>query len=293
MIQFKKVRFLAAFAASLALPFATYAQGQTPAQPSPPKRPAILIDNWGTVPDVQYMKQLQAAGFEVDAINHRELTWERLKQYNALVLLDFPQEGTVKNGPEGGPGSGPNLEQTLALADQFLAAGGGVMINLVQHGNGAVFYNTTQKALARWGARRPQERVVLPPDQIVRHPRLGMPFFHTANVAAGPVSEGVKGVWYPLGGYSWQMVAGPIDVDATWNVVLRAPKGSRTEPIPLPERKPGIPYYDAPFVRPAGVTEPAVFAIRDLGPGRLALFHASPKFHFESGLSWVHNGAML
>ena len=113
-------------------------------------RPAILIDNWGAVPDLQYMKQLQAAGFEVECINHNQLTWDRLKQYNALVLLDFPQEGQVTQAAEGGPASGPNLEQTLALVDQFLAEGGGVMVNLVQHANGAGFYNTTQKALARW-----------------------------------------------------------------------------------------------------------------------------------------------
>ena len=267
---------------------ATAAEGEA----SKPDQPAILIDNWGTVPDLQYMKHLHSAGFEVDAINHHELTWDRLKQYNMLVLLDFPQEGTVKTAPEGGPNSGPNLEQTQALIDKFLAAGGGVMSVLIQHANLPEPYNTTQKGLSRWGARRPQERVVLPPDQIFKHPRLGMPFFYTTNMAASPVSEGVQGVWYPLGGDHWN-TSGPIDVDDTWTVVVRAPATSRTEPIPLPEKKPGVPYFEAPFVRPAGVAAPVLFAIRDLKPGRLALFHASPKFHFESGLSWVHNGVML
>ncbi len=255
-------------------------------------RPAILIDAWGATPDLDYMKRLEASGFEMDAIRHEELTWERLSQYNVLVLLDFPETGVVRHAPEGGPAKGPNLEETLLLLDRFLAAGGGVMINLVQHHNNPVFHNSMREALAKWDARRPVERVVLPSDRIVTHPRLRMPFYLTDNVQPSPVSEGIERIWYPLGGRYW-FVAGPIDVDDDWTVVLRAPQGSRTEPIELPEPKPGVPRFDSPFVRPAGVEEPALFAIRDLQPGRLALFHAHPNFHLLSGLSWVHDGAML
>jgi len=159
----------------------------------------------------------------MDAVAHDQLTWERLKHYNALVLVDFPREGQVTNEPSGGPGSGANQERTLALLDRYLEAGGGVMLNLLQHHYDPTFYNTAQKALARWGARRPLERVLLSPDRVVRHPRLGMDFHYTGNVAASPVSEGVKAVWYPLGGDYWGM-AGPVDVDDTWTVVLRTPQ---------------------------------------------------------------------
>ncbi len=275
----------------IALPGGLFAQAEP--QADVVRKPAILIDNWHHELDLTYVKQLQATGIEVEAITHNQLTWDLLKTYNVLVLIDFPQEGKVTNGPSGGPGSGPNLEETLVLVDRFLAEGGGVMINLLQHANNAPFYNAAQKALARWGARRPLEQIVLPADQIVKHSRLlDMPFFRTANVAASPVSDGVSNVWYPVGGGHW-VAAGPIDVEDSWTTVLRAPQGSRTVPLPLPDQKPGVPYYDAPFVRPNGVEEPPLFAIRDLEPGRLALFHAHPNFHFGSGLSWVHNGAML
>jgi hypothetical protein len=282
----------------LALAGVAHAQGQAPAQPPLPNRPAILIDNWGGTPDLDYMKRLQAAGFEVDAISHHELIWERLKNYNVLLLVDFPQDGKVTHNPHGGPASGPNLDETLTLVDRFLAEGGGVLSALLQHGYSPAFYHSTQKALARWGARKPLERIAMAPDRFVKHPRLGMSFYLTDNVAASPVSEGVKRVWYP--GFLGTMQSGhdmgsggPIDVDDTWTVVLRAPKNSRTEPVELVEKKPGVLWYDAPYVRPAGVDEPPLFAVRDLGLGRLALFHAHPFFHIQSGLSWLHNGVML
>lgn len=57
-------------------------------RPLPPPKPAILLNTWGDTPDLAYMKRLQATGFEVDAIAHHELTWERLKNYNVLLLVD-------------------------------------------------------------------------------------------------------------------------------------------------------------------------------------------------------------
>ncbi len=262
------------------------------AQETPGPRPAVLVDNWGGSVDTQYMQYLSAQGLVLDAITHDQLTWERLQQYNVLVLMDFPQRDKVTVNYGGGPASGPNLADTLALIDRFLQAGGGVMIDLIQHGNDVTFYNTAQEALARWGARRPLETITVTESQLAQHPRLRVPFYFTDQVLPSPVSEGVKGVWYPQGG-AWTYMTGPVDVDDKWTVVLRAPRGSRTEPIPLPERKPGIPYYDEPFVRPGGVSEPPLFAIRDLQPGRLALFHCSPIFHLGSGLSWMHQGALL
>ena len=212
-MHLKKLLTLTLAAAGIA----TAAFAADPAPAAPPK-PAILLDTWGCVPDLDYMKRLQAAGFEVDAIGHNELTWGRLTNYNVLVLVDFPQDGKVTHNPHGGPASGPNLDETLALVDRFLAEGGGVMSALLQHGYNATIYNATQKALARWGARKPLENVVLPTDRFVKHPRLGFTYYLTDNVAASPVSEGVTRVWYPgplaaLQGGHDVGASGPIDVD--------------------------------------------------------------------------------
>lgn len=257
-----------------------------------PPKPAILIDAWGGNMDLVYMRQLEQKGFVVDAVPHQELTWERLKQFNALLLVDFPQEGKVEKSPGHGPASGPNLKETLALLDKFLKSGGGVMFSLLQHANDPAFYNTASKALARWGASRPLETVTVPAGNLTEHPRLRIPFFFTDKVAPGPVSEGVKGIWYPLGG-PWTYFTGPIEVDAEWTVVLQGPAGSQSTPIDLGQAKPGVPFYENPFQRPGGVVEPPLFAIRDLRPGRLALLHCSPIFHFSSGSSWMHDRAVL
>jgi hypothetical protein len=264
----------------------------TPALWAGQPKPAILVDTWGGSLDYGCVQALQERGFVLDAVAHHELTWERLKQFNVLVLMDFPQAGKVTKNWGGGPARGPNLEETLALLDRFLKAGGGVLVDLVQHANDVDFCNSAQKALGRWGARRPLEALSVPESFLVEHPRLHIRLFHTDRVASSPVSEGIKGVWFPVGG-PWTYWSGPIDVDDGWTVVLRAPQGSRTEVIDIGKPQPGLPWYEQPFQRPGGVAEPPLFAIRDVKPGRLALFHCSPIFHLSSGTSWMHDRAML
>ena len=264
----------------------------SPAVAAKAKGPAVLIDNWGGKLDHPTMKALQDKGFVVDAIGHHELTWERLAKFNVLVLVDFPQIGKVTKNYGGGPGSGPNLKDTLVLVDRFLSAGGGVMVNLIQHANDVDFYNSARRGLERWGARRPLETISLPASSLAEHPRLHVSYFRTDSVAPSGVSEGVRGVWYPVGG-PWCYWSGPIDVDANWTVVLRAPPGSRTKVIDIGKPKPGLPWYDRPFQRPEGVAEPALLAVRDLAPGRVALLHCSTIFHLGSGTSWIHDGAMM
>ncbi|HAI11791.1 MAG TPA: hypothetical protein DCM28_08800 [Phycisphaerales bacterium] len=250
--------------------------------------PAILFDSWTGEADHDYMTELLNQGFIVDAIKHDELTWARLQQYNVLVMVDFPQENQVVYQPGYGPATGPNYQDTLDMIELFLQQGGGVMINLFQHSNRPTFHNTVQKLMANWGAARPMESVSLPEGRMIQHPRLlqKFMFYYTDNVQTSPVSTGVNGVWYPQN--SQWCTGGPISVDQNWTVVLRAPADSQTQPI-VPE----FTGYTDMLVPPAAVSQPALFAIRDLNPGRLAFFHAHPRHHWSSGTTWIHDGVML
>ncbi|HCD31308.1 MAG TPA: hypothetical protein DER01_02810 [Phycisphaerales bacterium] len=255
--------------------------------------PTILFDSWNGHADNDYMKQLTEAGFVVDAIKHEELTWDRLKQYNVLVMLDFPEENKVKYNPGYGPAKGPNFQQTYEMIERFLKLGGGVMVNLIQHRNRPQLYDSVQKLLGKWGASRPMQTVDLPQHQYVLHPRLRhqFQFYFTDNVQPSPVSQDVKGVWYPQN-QMW-CTGGPITVDKDWTVVLRAPHGSVTKPLAFPQKR--IHADDDQRIKESQerVKEPALYAIREFGGGRLALFHAHSNHHWQSGRQWLHDGVML
>lgn len=72
------------------------------AQAKAPRRPAIMVhspNGQGSVAgvDIEFLRELKAAGLEVDyADRHTEFTWDRIRNYNVLVLYTCP-------GPEGSP----------------------------------------------------------------------------------------------------------------------------------------------------------------------------------------------
>lgn len=268
-------------------------------------RPKVLIVCWrrpGGLVDFGFLQRLKKQGINVDyAEDWREFTWERISKYNALMLYSFPYGEDPVREPSTIPvRGGPGFGETMELLERYLEAGGGVMLDTQRAGGSVELWRNTQEALGRWGARLPMELIKVSPADTRPHPRLrGMPFFYTENVAQTPVSEGVEGIWWPnpQRGHVplYMRYSGPIEVDESWQVVVRGPEASRTYPF-VPRDEDQYPEHlrlDDAHVRPGGVEEPALFAVRDLDPGRLALFHCLSVFHVGSGTSWLHDGAML
>jgi len=60
------------------------------------QRPAVLFQtrheaSHGGEVDYQYLRELHEKGFEVDYLDyHRDFTWERIKNYNCLVIQFCP-----------------------------------------------------------------------------------------------------------------------------------------------------------------------------------------------------------
>lgn len=273
------------------------------------EEPSILLCTWerdhGQL-DLDYLQRLRKAGITADFMESREeMTWERISKFNAIVLFDFPSEDEKKYRPaERGGDKGPRLQETVALLERYLQEGGGVFINIsepiIYYGN-ANYYFAAQKALKRWGAQLPMEDVIVPPLYQRPHPRMqGKPWYYTENITPSPVSEGVKRLFYPdpkMMNPSW-FASGPIDVDDTWQVVARGPKGSRTrtrQPEAETEKAEWPKWKDAlRYEKP--VDEPPLIAIRDIQTdtkGRLALMWCWERFHIGQGTKWNYNGVML
>ncbi|MHB9023370.1 MAG: hypothetical protein ACYC7E_04235 [Armatimonadota bacterium] len=219
------------------------------------RRPAILSEagahsEWVARP-------LLEAGFTLDTCSMIEVP-ERLAtgKYNVLVL------GTLYC-----------LRRTLqqqqadfaalnkAIAD-FVARGGGVYFIWPQGGVGDY-----QELFRPWGAGFIHVRMHDEPGTANED---GMAFGYTTEVS-NPVADGVKGVWYvPTFSHTGTR---PVDVceEDGWQVVLRGTAKSHTVPWPGDLTPPPMINERVPLM-----------AIRDVKPGRLAIFGQPSGFTFSS-----------
>ena len=263
---------------------------------SPAPRPAVLFQtrheaSHGGEVDYTYLTELHEKGFEVDYLDfHRDFTWDRIKNYNCLVLQFCPPaEGEM--GKDWMRIARPPLKpQFLDLLDRYLQAGGGVFVM-------AYVVNRQMQLVAdmleRWEAKIPLELIV-DPDNVaaMRHmPRVKLAF--TDQVLPSPVSEGVKQMWYPYSERPHYNAgnSNPLWVSEAWQVAAKASEGSRTEPIDL--SKTAMPGPGNAFVREGGVQQPVLFAVRDFGKGRIALTSQYPQFSWGQGTQWLYDREVL
>jgi len=223
--------------------------------------------------DLNYMAELNQKGFEVDhADSVADITWEKISKYNVLVLYSTTHD-----------------EAFSALIDKYLSEGGGVILFAYEHNIGKQFM---ADIFERWGAKIPVERIV-EQDQNKRasFSHMGYPAAFTDKINPSPVSEGIKGIWYPSQiAYNAQQTC-PIWVNDDWQVVVTASDTSITKPVDL-ESSPSGP-VENPFIRPEGVKSPLLFAIRNYTSGRIAFLSQYPQFSVGQGTKWVYNREIL
>lgn len=271
------------------------------------EKPSVLIINGtGTAPsrygDFDYFQRLNQHGFQIDV--HfldepppRPITADLLQKYNCLVILDLPpDEKDSENWPTSWGKVSPYKSAMLALLDAYLDKGGGIFLMPDLQDRGFRGNRKIEDYLERWGARLPYESVQ-DPATVTPHPRDTVPFVYTENVAKSPVSNGVKGLWFPGG--DWMsynsLPTTPLLVSKEWIEVVRGSDTSFTRNPALPWKldQAEVPYYQARTRRPDPKVPPTLYAIREQGQGRLALAAIFPVFTLHGGTSWIHNGAVL
>jgi len=255
--------------------------------------PALLIASpqgaaYGYV-DLNYLKELHQQGFEVDYTDRLDdLTWERIQRYNVLVVYTSPDAWDVTM--RGQRSSPEKVEAFVALMERYLDAGGGVFLMAPE-------YNLGKQVVAeltdRWGAKLPVEIIVEnDPEKVgpMTHSCQATPLAFTDQVLPSPVSEGVRQLWYPLQPAYNGGMSGPLWVDESWQVVVKASKTAVSKPVDTSQSPNRIAH---PFVRPEGVAEPPLMAIRDLKAGRVALICQWQQFSLGSGTKWIFNREVL
>lgn len=253
------------------------------------KKPAILYCSPNGVGhgyvDLTWLKELRAAGFEVDYTERfDDFTWERFQKFNALVIYAGP-------GNPHTHATKLTSEKFVELLDQFLKAGGGVLAMVPEYHSDKPMMPPT--LLERWGARIPLERVrEKDPGHVAMMSHMNTPLAFTSEVAESPVSKGVRQIWYPYSeAYNAQATL-PLWLDDQWQVVVRASPTSITEPVDM--AKSGLVPLEKPFVRPGPpVSSPPIFAVRPYHTGRIAFLSQWPQYSIGSGTKWLFHREVL
>jgi hypothetical protein len=259
-------------------------------------KPSILFavpgENRYFLVGFDYMRAVANAGFAVDYVEGaQDLTWERVKKYNVVVVLDFPGANQKLNGytlfQESAAG---HLNDYFGVLEKFRAAGGGVLIHYSPSAGGGA----PNGLLKQWGIQFPL---------IAMHDARTEPLTNlgdvnlcafTDQVLPSPVSEGVKQIWYPINGphyTSWHTM--PVLIDSTWQPVVKAGRTAWTEvptyPLANDQPAPGA------LIPTEPIKDPVLFAIRDgTGTdGRLAAIQTWHQFSIGSGMKWLFNDEIL
>ena len=239
--------------------------------------------------DLNWLRELHQAGFEPDYLEHHtEFSWERIRRYNCLVICGCPaaEEGQRSFQFD----KGPRCKEYVELIERFLAAGGGVFAMI--HTDNADEH--VRKLIEPWGARLPLEFYVEPDKQkIAPLPRMrGNEFLSLVDeVLPSPVTAGVRRLWLPYGDHYNASWSGPISVSDDWQVVVKGSKTSHTTPVDL--SKSSSPAPPDAVVRPGGVKQPDLFAIRSYKQGRILLCCQQPVFSIGQGTQWLFNRRCL
>ena len=239
--------------------------------------------------DLNWLCELHQAGFEPDYLEHHsEFSWERIRRYNCLVIYGAP---AAEEGEETFQfNKGPRRKEYVQLIERFLAAGGGVFAMI--HTDNADKH--VRELIEPWGARLPLEFYVeTDRAKIAPLPRMGgnASLSLVDEVLPSPVTTGVRRLWLPYGAHYNASWSGPISVSNDWQVVVKGSKTSHTTPVDLSKSSFAAP-PDA-MVRPGGVEQPDLFAIRSYKQGRILLCCQRPVFSIGQGTKWLFDRRCL
>ncbi len=255
------------------------------------RKPSILFscpgENRYEYVGFDYMRELAKQGFEVDFTeNALELTWERVRKFDVLVVLDFPIERAGQHSLFAQRHR--KLNEYFAVLKKFLAAGGGIFLHYSPHYGGTA----PNHLLKEWGIQFPvmllEDRHAKPMTKLTRGNLCSL----TDRVLPSPVSKGVELVWYPIERHYTGAHTMPILIDESWQPVLKAGKTSYAA---VPKYDPGgIQPVEGALIPQKPVNDPVLFAIRDIKKGgRLAAVQTWHQFSIGSGMKWQYNHEIL
>ncbi len=256
-----------------------------PAQDDAPARPSVLFldlrrqEHYETY-FKQFLRQMHETGFDVTRADVNAIEPADFANYNVIVYLNVPNWDDNSHGPPA------RFTAQLVALDDFLAAGGGVL---------AMSHPGPQRLPSLWAMYRPhglEVQVATIHDPLAETATLvNAPFAYTDRLADHPVTEGVRGLWYPVypdGGQVWNANTSPFAVDDTWTVLVETAASAWVSPYTF-----NMSEIDshAPSGRIDGPVP--LLAVKQVGPGRLAFCGVDGSYHIHGGLAPACEGVTM
>ncbi|HEY3416559.1 MAG TPA: hypothetical protein VGM23_06725, partial [Armatimonadota bacterium] len=215
----------------------------------------------GPTPKPPYAKMLADNGFNlgfpaVDMRGSEPLTLELLKHYNVFVLPSLTRCNT-------------KLAELTPMLDQYLKAGGGVLIFQQTLTDGLPEQQGMNAWLQQYGASMRWEEITDPEHQYKTPPPVPWQagsFYWTENVTPSPLTKDVKALYYLPGFFRGPFTMG-LTVDQRWQVLVSTEATAQSYKITdnnadlVPTRT-----KDAPTTGAV-----PLIAVRQVGKGRLAV----------------------
>ena len=259
-------------------------------------RPAVLVCSshgaGSRYVDLTWLKELKEKGFEPDYLEDgAEFTWDRIRNYNVLILYGTPPDETRGRSHVWGA-EAPERERFIELVERYLEAGGGVFY--FAHTRNADWHS--HPLLSKWDARFPwayyREKDESKTSWMPRmrgRARIAM----TEQIQNTPISDGVERLWFPVSREGNSTRTGPLRVGDAWQVVAKGSPTSMMEPVDPDDLGHRTPRHPSPFVVEKKQASPPLAAIREYKNGRLFLACQSPQFSIGQGTKWLYQRVCL
>ncbi len=240
------------------------------------------------LPDEKVQQWLAAEGIVWGAESFTtQLTYDFLRQFNAIVMLDFPII-------EKHQGLAEVIREKEGLLHRFVSEGGGLLLTgNTEYGMWAMErdFEEMNRFLKPYAAQVLHEQVA-ENDKSQTLPEMGVSALgYTANVAKHPLTEGVRGLLYPTD-HLWCYWTHPLQVGPEWQVLVKGSPsaatftrqlggGASTGSLP---KTPGTYRSEPPMVAALGKAG---------GKGRLALWPTVPSAFVIDGYHPFWGGGMV
>ena len=238
-----------------------------------------------STPDEQHLEHAKEAGLTPDVVEAKNLSWDRLRRYNVVVVYHMPHPDEGRWPAE--------FEAIPALLTRFVNAGGGLFSAglCASHGQNQVHNDL----LRPFEMTAPYERIVeSDPARIYKMPSMfGHRFMLTTEIAPGhPVTAGVRALWsyFPNDGKTLGEFPHPLVPQSdAWTVIVWGSPTSRS--VRMPNFGEATDETSEPAVTYA--QRPPLMAVRDLGKGRVAVTVMNQSHLIFNGWHFAYDGIAL
>jgi hypothetical protein len=233
-------------------------------------KPAVLCIGNGDPYSYIATRLANDHGIQLGVCEFGEVTWEKLVQYNVVILFDMSRLNPDTRSDNAVEISPAGFQRVGDLLERFVQSGSGLYlygVSFTHMGQGWA-NQTLNRLLQRFNGRVAFEMLHDSPKES-RQPEGQKVLYALADhIVAHPATAGVRNVWFAVGPFSYGPWTRPLILGPEWTPLIRTSPGFKATPI-----DPDKGWDSALAGAVSEVKEPTavIYAARTFGQGRVVL----------------------